>query len=204
MAANKPAPYQFREDLPPFEQELHILKYFEENFTDNPKKLLAMGRRLAPMHPEFIQISLFKTLACTKDPVAWMRRCFEEAKQYPMIMKQYMEEGHHGMLMQKVNTYPFSLKTNPRWLSKKESEKWTDEQERELVDEVLFAWLKDNRERTFSGRIVFFRDFGFSGISYQVDHIVSNKVWDLWNAEWEKEDLRAYMQLAMEKDDGKG
>jgi len=196
-----PTPYEFNPNLEPFDQEIHILTWFRDNMTDNPKKLLQMARKIRHLHPEFIQLSLFDTLENTRDPVKWMKRCFREMEAYPIIMKEFMDAGHHGMIMDGPTLYPVTLDTNKNWLRNK-NELWAQDQEAKIVDEVLATWMVKNRRTEFKGRIVLFRDFGFSGISFYIEQIWPKKhieeLKEIWRKEDEKklkEDLAKYVAI---------
>lgn len=196
--------YKYNPDLEPFDQEIHLLEYFEQNFSTNPKKMLKLARKLRDQHPPFIQRSFFDTLEQTRDPIKWLRRCFVEMRHYPVIMEQLMNEGNHGMIMERDKIYGFALDTNKNWTRK--SDRWSEEQERQIIDEALLLWMCVERRRAFIGRIVLFRDFGFSGISYEVDQNFSDVHWAKLQKIWEKEDaekltadLKKYLSLAEEE-----
>lgn len=189
MQKAKGTDYVFHPDMEPFDQEIHLLNFFEANFIPNAKKMLKMARRLRHLHPMFIQRSFFDTLEQTRDPLKWLKRCFVEAKDYPIIMKELMEQGNHGMIMEGLDIHGFALDTGvaTRWLSRKDLP-WVEEQEREIIDTALLMWMSVNRRREFRGRIVLFRDFGFSGISYEVDQYLSDYHWGELEKIWAKED----------------
>lgn len=193
--------YVFNPDLEPFEQEIHILTYLQTNYVPNAKKMLKLAAKLKPMHPRFIQISLFETFAVTRDPLKWLQRCFKEMVHYAEIMKDLMENGYHGMIMEGPTVFPVRLDVNKNWIRNKD-ELWEPEQEQRIIDEALGLWLCENRRFEFIGRIVLFRDFGFSGMPIHIEQQWPlerrrelKALWDKEDAKKEMEELAKYLAL---------
>lgn len=175
--------------LPNFDQEIRALQYLKDHFTRNPKKMKKMCLRMLPELPGFIRDAFINNIILGKDPIHWLEHAFAEMDQYPVLMKQFIEEGNHGMIFDKGTLYGFSLKTNPKWLSNQDGE-WDPEEEQAIIDQALNAWMVKERRRSFRGRIVLFQDFGFSGITFLVDHAFTDEYWEECQKQWELEDKR--------------
>lgn len=180
--------YVFPVDLPPFQQELHILSWFQENFTTNPKKLHKMNLRVRPLLPHWIQASLCDTLTRSHNPVKFLQQAFKDLAAYPAVMARLIDEGNHGMIMDGPNIYGFSLDTNEKWLNPKKDGKWSLEDEHEIIDQALIRWMVKERLRRFDGRLTLFSEFGFSGVPYQVNQYLRDDMWGELKAIWKKED----------------
>ena len=180
--------YVFPVDLPAFQQELHILSWFQENFTTNPKKLKKLGERVRPLLPEWIQKSLCDTLIRSNDPVRFMKRAFKDLAAYPAIMAGLIADGNHGMIMLGAEIYGISLDTNEKWLNPNKDGRWSLEDESDIIDKALLHWMAKNRMRTFNGRLTLFTEFGFSGIPYEAPHRFDDTTWAKLTEIWAKED----------------
>lgn len=180
--------YVFDETLSPFNQELHVLDWFQRNFTTNPKKLKKMNERIRPQLPTWIQKSLCDTLARSADPVKFMRHAFRDLAAYPAIMARLIAEGNHGMIMMGPEVFGFSLDTNEKWLNADKTGKWTQDDESDIIDKALQYWMIKERRRKVTCRITLFADFGFSGIPYETTHKLSDRLWNELLPHWKKED----------------
>lgn len=150
-------------------KEGESLKAFEEFINAqpkgkriNPKKVQAFARRIAPLCAPHIVNGLIRGVLSTKDPVGYLRGCFREINEYAVIIRDFVESGHHGMLQIGKNCYPVKLKCPVSWLS--EDAPWHPEDERLIGADACNAWMRDNDVGYFHGRVVLFSDFGFTGI----------------------------------------
>jgi hypothetical protein len=180
--------YVFDSSLPAFEQELHILNWFKENFTTNPKKLKKMSARVRPLLPAFIQASLCDALERSTDPVKMLQLAFKDLAAYPAIMAGLISEGNHGMIIDGSNLYGISLETNEKWLNPNKDGKWSGEDESDIIDKALLRWMAKTRRRTFNGRVTLFPEFGFSGIPFHAPYRFDDETWERLTALWVHED----------------
>jgi hypothetical protein len=199
--------YVFDSSLPAFEQELHVLGWFKDNFTTNPKKLKKMSARVRPLLPEFIQKSLCDALDRSTDPVKLLQMAFKDLAAYPGIMADLIALGNHGMIIEGQNIYGFNLDTNEKWLNPNKDGKWSPEDESEIIDKVLLRWMAKERRRTFNGRLTLFPEFGFSGIPFHAPYRFGDDTWSKLTALYEKEDnertnIELHHYLNLEKDTG--
>lgn len=172
--------YVFPEDLDPLDQELHVLAYIRDNLPKNNKKMVQMSRYLRTLLPLHFIRSICDNLEHpgTVDPLKWMKACIREMDEYPKIMAQLIADGNHGMIWDKGTIYPICLKANPKWLSGKDSEKWTEEDECEIGNEAVKLWMVENRRRHFDDRYLLFDEFGFSGIARKGGWTIPQDEWD--------------------------
>jgi hypothetical protein len=204
--------YVFDGSLPAFQQELHILGWFQENFTTNPKKLKKMSARIRPSLPSWIQASLCDALERSTDPVKMLQMAFKDLAAYPAIMAGLIADGNHGMIMEGNNIYGISLDTNEKWLNPNKDGKWSLEDESDIIDKALLHWMAKERKRVFKGRLTLFPEFGFTGVPYHAPHRFDDKTWAKLTEIWAKEDNERtnlelqYLlnpELLEEKSDGK-
>lgn len=159
--------FKVDESLPALEQENQVLRYFQDNWTTNPKKLVKMAKRIAPGIPDFIQRSIIYNVCTAKFPVKFLEEAFREMHDLPIIMKQLMDDGNHGMIMDGSKLYGIEIKANPKWL--RENDKWNPDDEDEIMNTVIENWMEEQKIKAFIGKILLFRDFGFSGIPRKVN-----------------------------------
>lgn len=181
--------YVFPVDLPPFQQELHIINWFKENFTSNPKKLKKLCLRIRPKLPEFIQASLCDTLYNSNDPVNFIKRAIADMEAWPEAMATLLEAGNHGMIMDGGTLHGITLDTRDNWL-KTDDSKWHIDDEYEIIDKAVNRWMVSERRRHFKGRIVLLHEFGFSGISFEVEQRFTQETWDKLQLVWVEEDRK--------------
>lgn len=181
-------PYVFPADLPPFEQELHVLSWFRDNFTTNPKKLKQMNVYVCPLVPGFIQENLCLHLAATSNPVKFLQRAFKDLDAYPTIIEGLINEGNHGMILDGSTIYGFAIDTRERWLDPDKDTKWTPEDESDIIDKAIISWMAKHRIRKFNGRLVLFPKFGFSGKPFAVDFKFDDVHWEKLLAIYKEED----------------
>jgi len=180
--------YVFPTDLTPFEQELHVLAWFRENFTTNPKKLKKMNIYICPLLPLFLQENLCLKLGATRDPVGFLKQAFQDLDAYPVIMQGLIDDGNHGMIMEGAKIYGVVVDTREKWLDPVKDGRWTEEDEDEIMDKVLLTWMAKERRQRFQGRLVLFTQFGFSGTPQAVDHKFSEQTWAELQEVYKKED----------------
>lgn len=174
------------ETLPPLEQENQVLQYFLDNWTTNPKKLVKMARRIQPGIPDFIQRSIIYNVVTARYPVKFLEEAFKEMHDFPILMKQLMDDGNHGMIMDDNLIYGIEIKANQRWL--KENDKWNPEDEIDIIDDVVERWMEKEKRKAFTGRILLFREFGFSGIPRKVNQEFTKEYFDTLLADGVKEE----------------
>lgn len=162
-----------------FEQEMHVLNWFRDNMPKSPKKLIAMSRYIRPLIPDYFQRTICDNLERpdTKDPIKFMTDCLREMIEFPKIIEKMKAEGAHGMIFDHGTLYPISLKANPKWLSGKPSERWTEDDERSIGNAAVACWMVEHRRRRFDDRFVLFEEFGFSGISMKSEWVMPEEDW---------------------------
>lgn len=180
--------YEFQPELPPFQQELHVLNWFRDNFTTNPKKLKKMNIYICPLLPKFIQESFCIALAGTRDPAKFLQRTFKDLDAYPKIMADLIADGNHGMIMDGSKVYGFELDTRENWLNPEKDGKWTLDDENEIVDKALISWMAKSRVRELECRIVLFPEFGFSGTPFNASFRFKDHTWAQLQEIYKKED----------------
>jgi len=159
--------FKVDESLPPLEQENQVLRYFQDNWTTNPKKLVKMAKKIAPGIPDFIQRSIIHNVCTARYPVKFLEEAFREMNDLPIIFEQLIAEGNHGMIMDGSKLYGIEIKANPKWL--RENDKWNPDDEDEIMNTVVENWMEEQKIKAFIGKILLFREFGFSGIPRKVN-----------------------------------
>ena len=144
------------------EKETKMLQLFRDNYTTNPKKLLKFAKKIWPTQSKFLQEGILRNLFEAKDPVDYLNKCLQQAEEYPVIIKQLVADGKHGFMVRKGVIYPIEIKARDNWL--KANDRWTVEDEDEIMDKWVKAWMKENNVRDFQARVMLFAEFGFSGI----------------------------------------
>lgn len=208
---NKPStPESYVHDftLPSFEQEVMVLQWFKDNFTTNPKKLKALARRIRPLIPDYMQTSLCDEIRDSADPVAWMQRNFIEIGSLYNTIENYVATGHHGMIYNKDVLHGLKLEVSPKWISGKDTERWTEEQELEIMGQALKAWMIENNRVHHRDRVLLFQRFGFSGVSHVMEYTLTEAEWNKAQARAEERrkekkaaELKALMKVALEKNE---
>lgn len=165
--------------LNPMEQELSVLAYIRDNLPKSNKKMINMSRYLRKILPVHFIKSICDTLEDprTANPLKWMQACINEMEEYPKIVRRLIEEGNHGMIMDGGNMYGFNLNTNPKWLSGKDTERWTKEDEQEIGNAAVKEWMIKNRRRHFDDKYLLFDEFGFSGIANKGGWTIPEDEW---------------------------
>lgn len=150
----------------PLDQENQVLRYFKDNWTTNPKKLVKMAKRIEPAIPDFIRRSIIHNICVARNPAKWLEEAFREMNDLPILMQELMDDGNHGMIMDDSKIYGIEIKANPKWL--RENDKWNPDDEDEIINSVVEGWMEDRKIKAFIGKVLLFREFGFSGIPRKV------------------------------------
>lgn len=180
--------YVFPTELAPFQQELHLLGWFRDNFTSNPRNLKKMNAYIYPLVPKFIQQTFCIALATTVNPAKFLQRAFKDLDAYPGIMERLKAEGNHGMILDGSEVYGVSLDTRENWLNPEKDTKWTMDDEHAIIDKVLISWMAKERRRKFKGRMVLFTEFGFSGTPFESTFRFKDDTWAQLQEIYKEED----------------
>lgn len=160
----------------PLEQENQVLRYFQEANTTNPKKLVKMARRIEHTVPAFIKRSIIDTVIESVYPAKFLAEAYKQMHDFPIIMQQLIDEGNHGMILDGAKIHGFEVKANPRWL--RENDKWCLDDETEVMNNVVEEWMTAQKRRVFTGTIVLFQQFGFTGMPRKVDQAFTPEFFD--------------------------
>lgn len=195
----KPEEYVHNYDQPAEQQEYDVMNYLEKHFTTHPKRMMKTIQALRGKVPTWVEKSICDVAYSVTDLIGWMQLCFKESRQYPVMMKKLRDEGNHGMVFWKNELWGFSLNTNQNWLNGKAKEKWSPEQEEEILTEALASWMVANRVRKFNDRIMLFAEYGFSGIPRLKPTEMDNESWAevqrAHKAKQDNEDLKRLLAL---------
>jgi len=146
-------------------QESAILDQFEAMGVKNPKKIVKLAQRLYAESTHPVQKRLCRDISISADPVKYVTRCIGLIRDCAVIMKQFMDDGCHGMIFTGRDgdeVYPIKLDTRENWLT--ENKQWDPEQEMIIQNQAADAWLREHDKGYFYGKVVLFPNFGFSGI----------------------------------------
>lgn len=146
------------------EQESAVLAMFQEIKKPNAKKVKKLAARLHNELPLEIQRRLCRDIYRADDPVKYMNSCIDKIHDCAILVKQFIEEGKHGMLFTGKNgtdIYPIQLDTRSNWLE--EGKRWDPEQEMIIQHEAAQDWMQTHDKGYFFGKVVLFPTFGFSG-----------------------------------------
>jgi len=169
------------------EQEAAVIKLFTEAKITNPKKLKQMARRLYMSYPKQIQEGLLDRLINAGNPVGMLKHIADTLNGWYEIVPGFIASGYHGIIIREMSdgekdpdgrfsgkeVHGFHIRTfNEKWLT--ENKKWDKEQELEIQRDVLKTWMESVGIVSFTGKVVCFDRYGFSGdaISY---HIINGK-----------------------------
>ena len=144
------------------QEEANFLKYLRDNFTTNAKDLQQLARAAAASQPVVIQQGIINSILRSRDPVGYVKECFEQALDYPIIIEEFIANGDHGMIV--VDSKVHGVKIDARWKHwLKEDDKWNVDQEIEIMHALVEAWMVANGVTVFKGKILLFPFFGFTG-----------------------------------------
>lgn len=154
----------------PLMEENEVLRYFQDHFTTNPKKLKKLACRLHPKVSPFIRRGIIYNILQATDPVAYLRKCFVDMEAYTVIIKDLIEDGNHGMIIIGDEIHGIEIETTIRtdWL-KTGATRWEAEQEIEIQHAVVKAFVTKNQIAHFHGKVVLFPAFGFSGMPREIE-----------------------------------
>lgn len=172
-------PFIFDDTLEALDQERLVINWFKENMPKNAKQLIQRVNFIYNQVPDFIQKSFCDTLLNPEnvDKIKILKQFFFEYDNAPKQIAKLKEEGNHGMIMYKGWMYGIRLDTLPKWLNRDRDAPWTAEQEDEIINEVVEAWMIETEVQHFCNKAVLFSDFGFSGVSKKCDMSMSNEYW---------------------------
>lgn len=146
------------------EQESAVLAMFQAIKNPNAKKVKKLASRLSLELPLDIQKRLCRDIYRAYDPVKYMNSCIDKIHDCAILVKQFIEEGNHGMIFTGKNgtdIFPVKLDTRANWLE--EGKRWDPEQEMIIAHETASNWMRDHDKGYFFGKVVLFPTFGFSG-----------------------------------------
>lgn len=148
--------------------EHEVFEQLKGNLS-NPKKLIKAVHRLIPSAPQYIQDGMLAQLLVAKDPIKFLKESIQKLEDFKWIIKDLIESGNHGMIIVKESTnsdketiYPIKLDTRENWL--KENQFWDCEQEMLIQHELAEGWMREHDRPYFFGKVVLFKEFGFTGI----------------------------------------
>ncbi len=195
-------PFVFNPDAEAVEQERQVIGWFRDYPPKNAKKLLERVQRIYHQVPPFIQNSFCKTILSpnVKDKMGTLAQFIYETDSVPQLIEQLKREGNHGMVIYKQKFYGISLIANPRWLSKKDIHEWTEEQEDEICNDAIDAWMIENRVRHFTEKVVLFSQYGFSGVSRLMDVRMDDESWEEVKRLKMNDELSKYLNLESDDD----
>lgn len=150
------------EERPALEDESYILGLFEEQNFTNPKKLKKFATRLYKEAQTEVQQWLIMDILTAADPIKYLNDAIAKIRDCAVIIEQFIEDGCHGMIMMGNNVYPVKLETVQKWLI--EQKPWDPEQEMLIQHDAANSWMREHDKGRFSGKVVLFPQFGFSGI----------------------------------------
>lgn len=163
--------------LSPLDQETQVLTWFQNSGVVNPKKLVKMAEKVKHLVPDFICRSIIDNVLNARYPAKFLAEAYREMSDYPFIIAGLIADGNHGMLMHKDNIY--GMVVNARWDSwLKEENRWNGTDEVDLQDEMVNSWMEENLIRSFHGRIVLFKEFGFSGMARQITQTMTKEFYE--------------------------
>lgn len=144
------------------EQEAEFLRFLKDNFTTNPKKLKKLALREGALRSKEIQQGIVFNISRSADPVGYVRECFKQAFDYPIIIEQFINNGDHGMVVVDGAVYPVRIETQSNWLQ--QNDRWSLDDELDIQHNLVEQWMIANKVSNFKGKILLFPFFGFSGL----------------------------------------
>jgi hypothetical protein len=142
--------------------ETVIFDIIEAEHITNPKKLKKFAQRLMQVTTSEVQLRLLQDIMIDRDPVKYVRDCAAKIRDCAVVIRQFVEDGCHGMIMINNTVYPVQLKTQEKWL--KEDKLWDPTDEMEIQHHAANDWMRQHDKGYFLGKVVLFPQFGFSGI----------------------------------------
>jgi hypothetical protein len=162
----------------PLEQEGRVLKYFEDHFTTNIKKLKKLALRLMndPEVPAHAKRGVVSSVLKAGDPVKFLKEAFKEINDIPIIMQALRDDGNHGMIMDQDQIYGFEIRANPKWLRR--DDRWNPDDEQDIMNDSIEAFMEKHLLQSFRGKILLFKEFGFSGMPRMVDQAFTQEYYE--------------------------
>jgi hypothetical protein len=148
----------------PLMVEADILKFFKDNFTTNPRKLIRLANQVKLNCTEYVANGLIRSILIAKNPVAYLLKCFKDIEAMVEIARDLTAQGFHGTLFMNDVVYPLKLDTRENWLK----DKWSEEDELEILHRLAAEWMRSNNKSSFHGKVVLWPLFGFSGIPTKI------------------------------------
>lgn len=173
---NRPAPVEpfvLDESLYPIEQENSLIDYFHKHYTEDVKKLKKLIERTYPLAPKFMQRSIMSRLINSADPRKTLHMYFAEKKRWMEIIDQMIAEGNHGVIYNDTEVYGFAIQANSKWL--REGDKWHMDDEKDIIKKSYYKHCREKGIAHFTGKVMMFHHFGFSGMSYFFDHPIDDQ-----------------------------
>lgn len=153
--------------LTPLQEEANFLHFLKDNFTTNAKNLQKLAAKEGMKHSDTIKQGIVHSILRSRDPVGYVRECFKQAFDYPFIIEQLISDGSHGMIVVDGVVHGVTIKARSNWL--KQGDRWEMDQEIEIQHELIEAWMIENRNTVFKGKIALFPFFGFSGLFRRIN-----------------------------------
>jgi hypothetical protein len=149
----------------PFKEEKAVFDHFTSNWTTNPKKLQKLATRMIQSgdYSEYLVEGVLKSVLRTRDPLGYLKECINQHADYAVIIPDFIEQGFHGIIKDKWTDtlYPLEVKALAKWL--KLEDRWSEEQEIEIMETAVSSWMEANGSTKFDGKVLLFPIFGFSG-----------------------------------------
>lgn len=142
--------------------EYEFIQFVKGIKTKNPKRLKAKVAMEAHRFHDRVKRGMLSILLESADPVKYIDRCIKEVDEIGLVIKQFQEEGCHGIIRHGDDIYPVKLDTRANWLS--EGVEWDLEQEKEIMYEAVETWKAETGKKSVVVLITLFSNFGFSGI----------------------------------------
>lgn len=143
-----------------------VERKFRSRSKVNPKKLRALALKVAPQCLPHVVNGLIHNLVTVKDPVSYLKKCFDELALYEVVIPELVTTGHHGMIIIDDEIIAIKLDCKESWLDAES--KWIPEDEIEIQHEAMNNYMRDMDIGECYGRVVLFPSCGFSGIPREI------------------------------------
>lgn len=151
-------------------EETDILTFLST--VKNEAKLKKLANRVYFESDSEIKKRVCMEMLKTPKPSVYVKQALIRIKEYSCIIDELIEQNAQGMVIVGNTIYPVKLITKESWLT--EEIPWVSEDEDEIQVNAVDAWIRDNGERYFLGKVVLFKKFGFSGIPRMLEVRVSD------------------------------
>lgn len=149
----------------PLLAEYKLLNFFRENWNPNPKKtvqLMARYLRENPNQPDHVVNGLITPILTVRDPVQYLRECFDYQLEYHRIVIEMHENGFHGFITTGLLCYGVRVESDEELTP---DNTWEEDEERAIQRELIYEWGKTHQMVGGMAKILLFREYGFSGIT---------------------------------------